>query len=930
MKCSFQMGMNALPIILQLHHGVFGAFIRTGRRSPVALQELKTSGNITDPVGHREGHCTLDKLNPKFVPRGFDCPKECPYGAPIARDRCSKVCVLGDLCGEIHPAKMFPDPDSMMCAATCGTKVEDRIQGCSKCAGVGRCAECATVLFSGFDLSEDGRECIPKQGMLWPVVYCCIALVALLLFAYLVTMWFRPTVNEGTLDTAMKHRNQCKPLQQDNSPYPLFFTNLHNTDLSGVGVMLYFNWVKFVFIIAFAVMVVIGIVHMTSPLAANTGHSERHSDGDCTDALASDMSGKHQAKAAEVHSERSEGKYDDFNWRMFYSTLACAIVIPAFTLWYSWIQSKWAHEIRLNDHKPHLFAVYVEGLAPEETDPLPINEFFEKAINEKLGPPTTPGHNHVVGTSICYDYFKDQDLVDEAVEAWIVTEDKKHLSHRAPTDTGEIATVSERRKKVTYALKGADPLLFFLAPSGGSLESEDEFQERIHDLGKRITPFLQSVTCSGEAYVVFAHTDAVEAVLTTETYEYRGQVLKIRPVQIEAPSVNWYAHTRDSAWHDIIVSLAILAATIGLWVAMYLPYALDYIAYTSVPGRSPNFFEDMLLGLLISIGNVIVANVIETIVPWWRLKGKDRRDVAVLSMGFMATFLNTICDLWLVMEIAKGQEINDAFSGEDTGYDRVLAAELMVLIVPGYLILPYVLTPFFEHVLPYVCVHSVVRTRIVARRQAELGLEPPPFDICWRYSDMCNNFTIATVILCFVTPNAWKVFCFLVLFVIIIYVIDYLKMVRFTSQTYYTTHRLSDTFSSWFAIPMTALCAVAVWWAVKCELLPKNYGILLLIPTIFCAVYCLILFFLLKKTHQFGNLDKTTYHETQKEMADQGKTFDYFNCNPVFCLRKKWLGVEEPCGRQRIVPYVNGKYYLQTMDTPRTPREEVPKDKQGK
>jgi hypothetical protein len=681
--------------------------------------------------------------------------------------------------------------------------------------------------------------------------------------------------------------------------------------------MLYFKWVRFVLFIALALGIMTCCVYWTSTLATNSGSHEKHSEGDCDDALAGGVSGAKQADAAEEHAEQSTSKYDEFNLKMFWATFSASIIIPAIVLFYSWVQSKWAHDLRQSDHKPHLFAVYLDGLAPEETDPVPITEFFEDFLGKALGPPSVPGHNHVVGVSICYDYFQEQDTVTEAVEAWIVQEDQHHMSHRAVTDQeSPSADISDRRKKVTYALKGADPLLFFLAPSGGDLESEEEFKERIQDVGERVTPILKSMTCSGEAYLICSTTDGVDTILKPDaegklpTYTYNNQELKVRSVQIEAPSVNWWAHTRLSNLHDILVGCAILAATITIWACLYLPYALDYIAYTSVPGRSPNFFEDLLLGLLIAVGNVIVANVIELVVPWWRLKGKDRRDVMVLSMGFLATLLNTACDLWLVMEIAKGTEINDAFSGKDVGYDRVLAAELMVLIVPGYLVVPYVLTPLFEHVLPYISVHSVVRTRIVARRQAELGLEHPPLDIVWRYSDICNNFTICTTMLCFVTPNAYKVFGFLVLFVVLIYMIDYIKMMRFTSQTYYTTHRLSDAFSMWFSIPMAALCAVATWWAMKCNYLPHMYALMMLIPTIFLAVYLMILAFLLKSGKAL-HIAKAKYHETQVEMAEVGKTFDYFNCNPIFCLRKKYLGVDEPCGRERIVPYVSGKYYLQ-------------------
>merc|ERR1719213_320538 len=90
------------------------------------------------------------------------------------------------------------------------------------------------------------------------------------------------------------------------------------------------------------------------------------------------------------------------------------------------------------------------------------------------------------------------------------------------------------------------------------------------------------------------------------------------------------------------------------------------------------------------------------------------------------------------------------------------------------------------------------------------------------------------------------------------------------------------------------------------------------IPAMFLAAYLMILSYLLKKGKAL-HIAKASYHETQLEMAEAGKTFDYFNCNPIFCLRKKWLGDDAPCGRQRVVPYVSVKYYLQTMGLTDTP-----------
>merc|ERR1719271_1255429 len=126
---------------------------------------------------------------------------------------------------------------------------------------------------------------------------------------------------------------------------------------------------------------------------------------------------------------------------------------------------------------------------------------------------------------------------------------------------------------------------------------------------------------------------------------------------------------------------------------------------------------------------------------------------------------------------------------------------------------------------------------------------------------------------------------------------------------------------------MSCLCAVAVWWSMKCEYLPTNYGLLLIIPTIFFTIYVLILQYLLKKGKGLS-FHKASYNETVNEMAEQGMTFDYFNCNPIFCLRKKWLGINEPSGRQRIVPYVTGKYYLQHLPhTGKSKNEETSEEK---
>ena len=56
--------------------------------------------------------CTIDPNEEEafFVPRDTRCPKECQFSQPLARDRCSKVCVPAESCEDFHPARPFGDP----------------------------------------------------------------------------------------------------------------------------------------------------------------------------------------------------------------------------------------------------------------------------------------------------------------------------------------------------------------------------------------------------------------------------------------------------------------------------------------------------------------------------------------------------------------------------------------------------------------------------------------------------------------------------------------------------------------------------------------------------------------------------------------------------------------------------------------------------
>jgi hypothetical protein len=338
-----------------------------------------------------------------------------------------------------------------------------------------------------------------------------------------------------------------------------------------------------------------------------------------------------------------------------------------------------------------------------------------------------------------------------------------------------------------------------------------------------------------------------------------------------------------------------------------------YMTYATGSSTHATFLESTLLGFIVTIGNAIVGAVIDSVTfsaGFWQ---KDRRDMAILSLALLSTLLNTGFDIWMVFRIAKGITITDADGGNSQGFDHVVAREMFAMIVPGYLIIPYVVTPLVEHVLPYWLGLWLVRSRRATLSAAEGCLKCPEFDICWRYSDRHNNFTVCLTALFLVSPRSHEVMLWLVAFLVLIYAIDKYKLLRQTSQTYYTTRRLSDIASLWWCVPTGTLAAVATWWACRAGLLTQKANTMCITAFL---VHCAVWMWVYRFAHwcaQSGDIVETTkYQKMCQTLRDSGMMWSYFNTNPVYCLRSRYLNVKEPGSSTfPCIPYAVGKQHLQ-------------------
>jgi len=246
--------------------------------------------------------------------------------------------------------------------------------------------------------------------------------------------------------------------------------------------------------------------------------------------------------------------------------------------------------------------------------------------------------------------------------------------------------------------------------------------------------------------------------------------------------------------------------------------------------------------------------------------------------------------------------------------DSLIAKPAYAMIVPGYLILPYLVAPIVEIIVPYYLGVYLVRSKKASLRAGEECLKINEFDICWRYSDTLNNFTICSLMLFILSPETYKVMFCLVGFLLLIYFIDTYILLRQSSQTFYTTKRLYDAVSLWWSVPSGMLAAATVWWACRAEILPMQKA-----AYFCCGAFCVHIFVYLSLCKfsaywvRARDLETTEYYEMCRTLDNEGKLWSFFNTNPIFCLRSYYLDLKEhgPSTPGEVVPYIPGKQHLQ-------------------
>jgi hypothetical protein len=670
-------------------------------------------------------------------------------------------------------------------------------------------------------------------------------------------------------------------------PYKFWRADVHRVDVGGIGVTLYFNLLVFLGSVAMAMFVGCQVALYLS--ASQYSEAEARVKDQCEDAAAIDS-----LKLVEDTSS--------FAFHIF-SSLGVTYVLVLIGSWAFYLYQlhtfSWFHSNKsfLSD-----WTLCITGLPADATD----DKALTKELQDKLG---DFGDGKVVGVSICYVLSDNTEQIQQGIDAWIM---EKEFTFNPPWKrpsprSQELSRVSEDSKVVDFLKLGfIDDMLV-------------NREQVPPEAKKQAMQVMQTSECSGTAFVMLSNEATVCRFKRAlqDNPELMGCKIACERPYSEPRGVMYENFERPENKHfykKMAIGCLCILATIAIWAALYLPYAVEYITLSQVPGARPAFLEDAILGALIGIGNVLVGNVIEIVVEWVGFEFKAVRDMWVLGLAFIASLLNVFADLFMTMQVAQGVQLDESFHGDPVGYDTIMGRELFALIVPGYLFVPYILQPLVEYMLPYVVFKWLVRTDTCMHlREAEKALEPPPFDIVWRYADSLNNFLVCMALLIFLTPTTGSIMFWLVLFFVYIYALDKVGLFH-RSVTSYTCSALSDAFALWWSIPTGMFAGIVAWWGVKAGVLVQApaftmvSGIVLVHVLVYVSVvlllrspaYCFITY---QERHAHGE-----YADALQERRKHGKSWDYFTTNPGHCL-KTWGSEDElfyyTRGKQHLLPWAD-------------------------
>eukprot|EP00930_Biecheleria_cincta_P052750 TRINITY_DN3801_c1_g1_i1.p1 TRINITY_DN3801_c1_g1~~TRINITY_DN3801_c1_g1_i1.p1 ORF type:complete len:1019 (-),score=135.26 TRINITY_DN3801_c1_g1_i1:434-3490(-) len=866
-------------------------------RSPLVIQnlappppsELRGRGQSDDIVDDgfnstNEGRAAITqcghsvKLNEHYKMEAT-CPQQCPFYVQDqnSKDFCTAMCVEAKQCAFYNPLTPVADPALGSCR-------EASLDGCQEASKEDpeRCVKC----WPGYSLSTRGH-CIARFTWLQWTGIVIVGVVCLVVIVYAIELNMRPVTNVAGLKQALTNRTAQKNRMPNLDgaglrPWPIT-TNLCNEAVGGPTLTLHFRFQAVVILWAIIIFVswVILALAVDSDLLILGRRPFGNAYKNCVLVFWGSMTQKKLMWAKTL-----------FLGFVYAGSFLGALIYGVVQLRF------WQFKDETIDTMKD-FAIHISGL-PQFTGEERIEEELQGCIAGASG-------QNVVGVSICWDLAGQLDLVtDTCVEEL----HNQQLLERAAS--GAVGAV-DMEESTTLQMG-------FLRRSVFKLEQLIFQARNCEDTANdTVLKSLHAMKGSSEAFAVFETEEIRDLVLKklSQDFEFRGSKLTVSRAADEPDSVLWGNFDDADLW-TMCKRLARGALFILLGVAIwggvfYAPYAWTILTFNYTGGQQPGFIYSLIFSLVVCAGNQMMYEICSRVSDSIGFRGKGRREACYMVLYLAAVALNILLDLATTYYMAYEIIINLHFRSVDGrpvqeipyfmekfhtyAMQRLLGQNMYEYAFPATFLVPYILEPLGTvYILMRICL-LVVRTHPELKPWvASSWLAPLELDL-GRYADILINVSLAVLMLFFPGGYTHKIFFWLAVSSIWIYVFDHWRILRVVPATDYTTYEVEYCAQASFA-PICGLlfsCLVLKSYCDENRSCSKpEVGWLCVYAFVgHTTLHILLLRFVVPL---FGRKSDRDYRPDAKTYREVAKTVpaNWFSVNPTHCLRSRFIYRHSP------------------------------------
>mmetsp|Transcript_145866 Transcript_145866/g.254470 ORF Transcript_145866/g.254470 Transcript_145866/m.254470 type:complete len:1035 (-) Transcript_145866:122-3226(-) len=895
------------------------------------------------------------------------CPPACPFWAEDApgSPACRFQCLPAADCGSLVADASIADRNGMLCR-TCAVpncrkcvhrKLEASEEGGSNAiTSISDLAQQIEVLWGGAAVVLPEEQCVKcsshyrlvdgrchrNHSFLWNMSFVFTVVVMLFFAAWYVHLVCRPITNDEGLEFGLRCRSRTRlhmgadhfqRREYSQQLWPLT-TDLRRMEVAGPGLMLFFNFHSFV--AGWALLVAAGWV-LTGILVSKDLLVLGTLPASTPQQMCSVTSWGHHVQESTMWAKVV------FTFVVYVSTFLASVIHAVFQL----------RRFQAMDDETTMedFAAVCKGVS-DIANSDSAEEELTKALKLGTG-------EHVVGTSICWDFADVADHVKTIAErdmarrhSELATISGKHfLSKRTVVpihrEWAKLNWISKLFRVVDSALGFVDVEATSSVSSSESAPSSSsarpsprsrspprsssstfKTEERAKN-DERV--MLRSLKSSDYAFVVF-ETEASRDAAVTKTRESGGILyeggkrLSLSKMTCEPDTVIWTNFVHGSDWQARLVRLAlgvllIIAALLVWALCIYLPYAYYVCSFSYARGESPGLFASSFFMVLVVTGNQIMYFLCSHVAYKVRFWFSDSVEVTYLVLYTFACIVNVCLDLVITFRTTysamegiqartyNGQPLTELSTVElfmSYPMQKALGHQLFWYAFPCCFLIPFVLEPIFTIYLPRHISELIVRSNSTLRgTAAEEALKYwVPMDLS-RYADILLNMSIAVMVLFFPGGYTWKMFGIMWISHVYIYGLDHYRVLRAVPGFHISGTVVDQCANALMVIPCSIILACLIF---KIHCLQGFQGVKyqfvwqsVMASFLHIIVHWLVLAFLVPyfgRPHRRSNL---SYQEAASRIP-----CSWFNANFVHCLRSKYIHRHHPC----MVPYVRGKEHL--------------------